>query len=182
MTLILVPAMLLVFTTVKRHYNNVAREIACPSPLDLRGLRTPIVVVPAKGWDRLAHKSLRFALKLSEEVYVVQVRTSEKMDDLQALWPAMVEAPLRAVDAALPQLEVIDSPYRRLLTPLLDFIDRLKQEHPDRQIAVIIPDLVERRWYHYLLHNQQGQVLKALLLLRGDQRVVVINVPWYLQA
>jgi hypothetical protein len=56
----------------------------------------------------------------------------------------------------------------------------LRDENPSRQIAVIIPELVERRWYHHLLHNQRASVLKALLLLRGDQRVVVINVPWYL--
>lgn len=103
------------------------------------------------------------------------------MDDLPALWPTMVEAPIRALGVAVPQLEVIESPYRRLVGPLLAYIDRLKAEFPERQIAVIIPDLVERRWYHYLLHNQQGEVLKALLLLQGDQRVVVVNVPWYLK-
>ena len=47
---------------------------------------------------------------------------------------------------------------------------------------MIIPELVEYRWYHYLLHNQRAQALKAVLLFRGGQRVVVINVPWYLAA
>jgi hypothetical protein len=47
---------------------------------------------------------------------------------------------------------------------------------------VIVPELVERHWYHYMLHKQQGEVLKALLLLEGDQRIVMINVPWYLKA
>jgi hypothetical protein len=41
---------------------------------------------------------------------------------------------------------------------------------------------VEQRWYHYLLHNQRAEVLKTLLLLHGDQRIVLINVPWYLRA
>lgn len=182
LTLVMIPLMLALFTAVKRHYVNVTRELACPTPLDTRSLRAPIVVVPVKGWDRLANKSLRFALKLSSEVYAVQVRTSDTMDDLQALWPAMVEAPLRAIGLPPPQLDVIASPYRRLVTPLLDYITRLKDEHPERQIAVIIPDLVEHHWSHYLLHNQQGEVLKALLLLQGDQRVVVINVPWYLKS
>lgn len=178
----MIPLMLVLFTAVKRHYVNVTRELACPTPLDTRSLRTPIVVVPVKGWDRLANKSLRFAIKLSSEVYAVQVRTSDTMDDLQALWPAMVEAPLRAIGLPPPQLDVSASPYRRLVTPLLDYITRLKDEHPERQIAVIIPDLVEHHWSHYLLHNQQGEVLKALLLLQGDQRVVVVNVPWYLKS
>jgi hypothetical protein len=94
----------------------------------------------------------------------------------------MVEAPARALDLTPPRLVVIPSPYRQLVGPLLSYITTLKKEYPDRQIAVIIPDLVERHWYHYLLHNQHGEVLKALLLLQGDQRVVVINVPWYLEA
>ena len=50
----------------------------------------------------------------------------------------------------------------------------------ERQIAVLIPELVESRWYHYFLHNHRAQGLKALLLFYGGQRVMVINVPWYL--
>jgi amino acid transporter len=181
-TLLLIPTTLIIFNAVNRHYNEVAREIAYHAPLDLRGLRHPIVIVPMKGWDRIAHKSLRFALKLSDEVYAVQIRSNEKMDDLAALWPTMVEAPVRALDVPAPHLVVIQSPYRRLVGPLLEYITKMKDEYPERQIAVIIPDLVERHWYHYLLHNQQGEILKALLMLRGDERIVIISVPWYLKA
>src|SRR5262245_9440968 len=181
-TVLLIPSMLFLFRTVSQHYADVTRELAYHSPLDLRGLRHPIVIVPMKGWDRIAHKSLRFALKLSDEVYAVQIRSNDKMDDLEALWPTMVEAPLRALDAPVPHLVVIQSPYRRLVGPLLEYITKIKDEYPDRQIAVVIPDLVERHWYHYLLHNQQGEILKALLMLRGDERIVIISVPWYLTA
>src|SRR5579864_4221144 len=52
--------------------------------------------------------------------------------------------------------------------------------NPDRQIAVLIPELVEAHWHNYLIHNQRAQWLKALLLIKGDRRIVVINVPWYL--
>ena len=121
-------------------------------------------------------------MKLSDEVYAVQVRSNEKMDDLAALWPEMIEAPTQLLGIPPPQLVVIESPYRQLVGPLLDYITTFTDEHSDRQIAVIIPDLVEQHWYHYLLHNQQGEVLKALLLLRAQERVVVIGVPWYLKA
>jgi hypothetical protein len=181
-TLLLIPGMLVLFMAVKRHYTSVADELAYHAPLDLRGLRHPIVIVPMKGWDRVAHKSLRFALKLSDEVYAVQVRSNEKMDDLEALWPEMVEAPTRLLGIPPPHLVVIESPYRRLVGPLLDYIIKFADEHPDRQVAVIIPDLIEQHWYHYLLHNQQGEILKAMLLLRAQERVVIIGVPWYLHA
>lgn len=75
----------------------------------------------------------------------------------------------------------IASPYRHVFNPLIDYVLKVKQEHPDRQIAVLIPELVARRWYHHLLHNKRAAMLKALLLVRGDEDVVVINVPWYLQ-
>jgi len=182
LTLLLIPMMLMLFYAVSRHYASVTRELAYHAPLDLRGLRHPIVIVPMKGWDRLAHKSLRFALKLSDEVYAVQVRANEKMDDLAALWPEMVEEPTQMLGLPAPHLVVLESPYRRLIGPLLDYITTFADEHPDRQIAVIIPDLIEQHWYHYLLHNQQGELLKALLLLRAQERVVIIGVPWYLHA
>jgi len=179
-TLLLIPAILLIFGSVKRHYRHVERETACPLPLDVTNLRPPLVVVPVREWDMLAYKGLRFALKLSPEVYAVQICAEEQMDDLRSQWAKYVEAPTRAAGLSTPQLVVIQSPYRRLFDPLYTYIMDLKQQHPDRQIAVIIPELVERHWYHYLLHNQQGELLKMQLLLRGDQRIVIINVPWYL--
>lgn len=181
-TLLLIPGMVMLFYAVRQHYTSVRRELTYHAPLDLRGLRHPIVIVPIKGWDHIAHKSLRFALKLSDEVYGVQVRSNEKMDDLAALWPEMVEAPTRILGIPPPQLVVLESPYRQLVGPLLDYITTFTDAHPDRQIAVVIPDLIEQHWYHYLLHNQQGEILKALLLLRAQERVVIIGVPWYLKA
>jgi hypothetical protein len=81
-----------------------------------------------------------------------------------------------------PKLVVVESPYRLVFNPLLDYILATQREHPDRQIAVLIPELVARHWYHHLLHNKRAAMLKALLLVRGGEDVVVINVPWYLSA
>ena len=50
-----------------------------------------------------------------------------------------------------------------------------------RQLAVLIPELVERHWYYYFLHNQRAAVLKALLYVRGSERIAVVNVPWYIE-
>jgi hypothetical protein len=63
----------------------------------------------------------------------------------------------------------------------LNYILEVARKSPGRQVAVLIPELVERRWYHYFLHNQRALWLKALLLVRGNPRIIVINVPWYLQ-
>jgi hypothetical protein len=65
------------------------------------------------------------------------------------------------------------------VTPIYDYILLQKDRYPNRKIVVIVSELVERRWYHYLLHNQRGEALTALLMLSGDPQIVVINVPWY---
>jgi hypothetical protein len=81
-----------------------------------------------------------------------------------------------------PQLVVLPSPYRLILRPILDYVLQAEQQYPDRQIAIIVPELVERHWYHYPLHNQRAELLKALVLLNGSTRIVLINVPWYINA
>jgi hypothetical protein len=64
--------------------------------------------------------------------------------------------------------------------PLVDHILEVEHTHPDRQIAVLVPELVVRHWWQTPLHNQRAQLLKVLLLLRGNQRIIVIKIPWYL--
>ncbi|HZT42774.1 MAG TPA: amino acid permease, partial [Chthonomonadaceae bacterium] len=182
-TLVLIPGMLFLFARVRRHYDYVKKQIRCPHPLDLRNNDPPIVIVPIKGWDILTERALRFGLRLSPDVIAVHValQPEEAEKPLRALWAREVEAPARQAGLNPPQLVVLPSPYRRLFTPLLDYVDQVLTENPNRIVAVVIPELAETHWYEYLLHNQRATVLKVLLYLRGHQRVVVINVPWYLQ-
>jgi hypothetical protein len=79
-----------------------------------------------------------------------------------------------------PRLIVIFSPFRQLYGPLMQVVCDLQRAHPDRDIAVVVPELVPTRWYHYLLHNQTAAIIKAYLLFSGKRKVIVVNVPWYL--
>jgi hypothetical protein len=72
------------------------------------------------------------------------------------------------------------SGYRTIVSPLMDVVLKLEEENPTIKIAVLLPELVVRHWWEYFLHNQRVQMLKVLLLLKGKQRIVVINIPWYL--
>ena len=90
-----------------------------------------------------------------------------------------MDAPTQEAGLHPIKLVVVPSPFRRLYQPLMDFIAELEKTHPDRLIAVIVPELVERRWYHYFLHNQTATFLKGYLYFSGMRHVVVINVPWY---
>jgi hypothetical protein len=129
----------------------------------------------------MSRKALRFALKLSPNVYGVQVSVPEETANIQVQWEKYVAAPAQAAGIVPPpQLVILESPYRRVFGPLIDYILKVKDENPDRQIAVVISELVEARWYHYFLHKQRAESLRMLLLLRGDERIVIISIPWYL--
>jgi hypothetical protein len=69
-----------------------------------------------------------------------------------------------------------------VMTPILEYILDLERLNPKRMISVLVPELVERRWFYYLLHNQRATALKVIIYVRGNGRIVVINVPWYLKA
>jgi hypothetical protein len=120
-------------------------------------------------------------MSLSHEVKAVHVDSSEEADGFSATWAEMVEKPVKAAGRTPPELVIIKSPYRFVITPLVDYVLEVSEKNPDRVVAVVIPELVEKRWYHYPLHNQRAQALKALLLVRGNQRVMTMNVPWYLK-
>jgi amino acid transporter len=181
-TVLLIPALLIGMTWVRRHYRAMTKEIELHTPLDLTHLNPPVVIVPVRGWTKIAAKALRFAIHLSPDVYVLQVRVSENTSDLRASWCHLVEDPALELGVPVPKLTVVESPYRQLFRPILDFVGEIEKKFPDRYVTVLIPEVVERHWYHYFLHNQNAAVLKALLFVRGNQHINVVNIPWYLDA
>ncbi|HTU17648.1 MAG TPA: APC family permease [Gemmataceae bacterium] len=179
--MLLIPALLALFVSVKGHYLSVGRELATTAPLDAMALEPPMVLLPIRGWSAITRKALRFALKISHDVYALHVADDEKiMAELENCWEHCVCEPTAAAGLPAPKLFIVYSPYRKLYAPLKQVVKDLQRRHPCRDLAVIVPELVGTRWYHYLLHNQTAIVVKAYLLFSGFRRVVVINVPWYL--
>lgn len=172
-------------TSVRHHYVRVQREITARASLPIYGLPRPIVVVPIEGWNRLTQKALAFALSLSSEVQAVHIRAEEDGEDkacekLLQIWRTKIEEPAQQKHVAVPKLVILSSPYRLVIQPVVDHVLEIERQNKDRMIAVVIPELVEPHWYNYFLHNQRGQLLAALLVLKGDRRIVTIGVPWYL--
>jgi amino acid transporter len=179
-TALLIPAILFIMGMVRRHYHNVACECRSPSPLEINNLTPPLVIIPIQNWSHIAKKALRFALKISSEVRAVHVDLGEDVMNLRDEWRRFVEDPVRGAGMKPPELVVLPSPYRLVLNPIVNYVLEAERTTPDRQVAVILPELVQKRWYHHLLHNKRAAVLKTMLLLKGNARIVVINVPWYL--
>jgi len=179
---LLIAGLMLLMLRVRRHYDNVAKETESSSPLTVENMGPPIVIVPIQGWTKTSQRALQFALTLSPEIHAVHVATEEETDALEKQWCHLVENPVLEAGGTPPSLVTLPSPYRLLIRPILKYILEIESQNPARQIAVIVPELVEKHWYHYPLHNQRAELLKAFLLLNGSPRIVLINVPWYIAA
>ena len=180
-TALLIPLMIFLMIRVKRHYARVNRETENTQPLRVENIRPPVVIIPLDRWSRITEKGLRFALSLSPEIIAVHVDSADNKEDICDEWDHMIAAPLQAAGLTVPQLVNLKSPYRFILAPVVDFVLNKEKELENRQIAVLVPELVVKHWWENLLHNQRANVLKLLLLLKGNQRILVINIPWYLQ-
>jgi amino acid transporter len=180
-TAIVVPSIILMMLAIHHHYVWVARQIAAQEALDTGNLCQPIVVLPIPGWNRVTAKGLRFALSISAEVYCIHVKNDEGEQPLGPLWKKNVADPLQQAGLPQPKLIQLESPTRHVLGPILDQLDELEKQNPNRQLMVLLPELIETRWYYYLLHNQRATLLKTMLYLRGAQQTIVANIPWYLK-
>jgi amino acid transporter len=177
--LLLLPAMLVFMGRVRRHYEWVGKEVALTSAmvLRMRNLKPPIVIVPVDRWNAATEKALQFAMTLSPDVEALHVMCDA--DEDRPAWKWAEDPP---AGTPVPKLVTLPSPFRLVVHPIVDYVLKVEKENADRTVAVVIATMVERHWYHYFLHNQRGQMLTALLLLGGDERINIVNVPWYLKA
>jgi hypothetical protein len=166
----LIPALVLHFRSIRRHYDSVAAQLTlkewAPDPD-----RHNTVVVPISGVHRAVMGALRYAKSLSPDVRAVYVETDPAATEAIRLdWERFGEG--------IP-LVVRRSPYRSLMEPLLDYIEQLDAERPDDFVTVVLPEFIPSRWWHHLLHNQRALLIKGALLFKPN--IVVISVPYHLR-
>jgi amino acid transporter len=178
-TILLMPLLLGAMMAVRRHYDHVARAVETPLEFNPGKPSPPMVVLPVQRWNEITAKAMRFSLNLTAEVRAVHIECADS-ENLVKQWQVQVARAARESGLQEPELVVLTCPYRMIVSTIVDYILGLAEKNPDRTVAVVIAELVESRWYHYFLHNQRASLLKALLLLKGNGRIVVINVPWYL--
>jgi amino acid transporter len=180
-TLLFIPLTIVFFRAVRRHYHAVKILISCRLPVQAERLsQLPLVVIPVDRWSNITRQGIEFAARLSSEVIAVNVETSEHCDLLEMEWEHYVEKPFRAIGKEPPKLQILPSPYRFIVIPIVQFILDLSNKHPDRRIIVVMPELVENKWYEYFLHNQRGRLLQWVLLVRGNERIFTVSAPWYI--
>ena len=176
---LLIPALILLMVAVKQHYVRV-KDVVKMGRLNLSNLLEPMVVIPMARWDRMTEKALRFGVLLSKEIKVVNVDCDDGENSLCGVWDENVLKPIREKGLSEPELITLHSTFRVVISPLMEYILELERQNPDRKITVLLPELVVNHWWENLLHNQRVQLLKLLLLLKGKQRIIVVDIPWYL--
>ena len=177
-TVFLIPILMFMFLRVRTHYREVKHELSLHGlPPTLRPLTQLRVVVPISGVHRGIVDAMRYALTISNNVTGVFVELEpgageEIRKKWEHFWPDI-------------PLVIIQSPFRAVIGPLLEFLDKTDQDHNDgQQATVVLPEFVPAHWWEAVLHNQTAWLLKAALLYHrrnlGFQRVI-IDVPYYLQ-
>ncbi|TMD08037.1 MAG: APC family permease [Chloroflexi bacterium] len=168
---VIVPLLVLTCRSVNRHYREVGSYVANETPM-APGDVHPVCVVPIAELNSVALQSLALARGISDTVIAVHVSDSaQEIADLRARWQ---------VWGNRVPLEIIDSPYRSLVRPLLTYVAAIQRQRHDATVVVVLPELVATRWWHQVLHNQSALRLKAALLFRPG--IVTVNVPYHLRS
>jgi len=168
--LLLIPVIVIAFKAMRQHYDHVAAQ------LTLRGYEPQArvhntVLIPIGGVQRAVAEALRYAETLSDDVRAVFVDVdpiaTEHVRREWLTWGGRVK------------LVVLASPYRSVLEPLLEYVERVGAERTDDYVTVILPEFVPARWWQHLLHNQRALLIKGALLFRPN--TVVTSVPFHLE-
>jgi amino acid transporter len=167
-----VPTLVAIFFAIHHHYRDLAKHLSLENYIPLRrSLSRHRVVLLVSGVHQGTLEALHYARSLSDDVTAVHVSMdptdAEKVLSKWALWGDGV------------RLVILDSPYRLLLEPILEYINRITQYQSNGLITIVVPQFVPKRPWHNLLHTQTALLLRlALLFKRG---VVVIDVPYHVE-
>jgi len=184
-TLLVMPLVIVLLRRIRTYYDRLEQRIYDPSPLEVGRLTPPIVVVAIEEWNEIADRGIALGLTLSDTVIGLHLTEltgpgEELHRELQARWKRNVVEPAQRAGLNAPRLAVLPAQYRAIHEPILRFARELEIKHPDRTIAVLVPELVKERWYQRFLHTHRARRLRDSLLRYGGTRLTVINVPWYL--
>lgn len=181
-TLLFIPSTIFLFVLVRRHYHSVKMLTCSKVPVDAAGLsRHPLAVIVIDRWSSIACQGVEFAARLSRDVIGVHVKLGQHSVLLEDEWKHYVEQPFQSIGKQAPELIILPSPYRFVIIPIVQFVLDLSKKNPTRNVIVVIPELVEDKWYEYFLHNQRARMLEWVLLARGNERIFTVNAPWYLR-
>ena len=177
MILIFIPVVIYIFKKIRRHYDNMSEQLHLPLE-DTKGEKQEfpegkhLILVPVSTPTRVVYETLRYAKMIGDSIIAIHVANDEQSANrLRKKWEAWNPG---------VELVVLRSPYRLLMQPLLGYIEKkAKEKGPNDYITILIPEFETKRWWHRLLHNQTGWVIRTVLILR--ENIIVTTVPYHLK-
>jgi amino acid transporter len=171
--IVVVPLIIMLFVSIKRHYTRVSGVLAIsPADVHAEDINHTVVVLVGR-IHRGVLKALDYARSLRPQ-HLVAAYVCFEDDDREE-----IEKQWQDFGITVP-LEIVYSPYRALVGPVEEYIDSLDERWANDTITVVIPEFVVNRWYEHLLHNQSALILKGKLLFR--EGIVVTSVPYHVDA
>src|SRR5262245_39505894 len=167
--LLLIPIIIMIFKATRRHYDHVAAQLTLRNYVPQRRVHNT-VLMPVGGLQRAVVEALRYAETLSDDVRAVYVNVDQSATEhMKREWETW---------GGKAKLVVLESPFRSVMEPLLEYIEQVENERADDYVTVILPEFVPARWWQHLLHNQRALLIKGALLFRPN--TVVTSVPFHL--
>ncbi len=169
--LVVIPIIVFLFKSIKRHYRTVAEGLRVTPDYKPRHMNHTFVVLVG-GVHRGVLEALTYAQSLnpSHLIAVTVVSNDEEQERVEQHWNEFhIDVPL----------EIVYSPYRELTRPILRYVDEVDARWENDVITVLLPEFVVRHWWGNLLHNQTALLLKGRLLFRKG--TVVTSLPYHLE-
>lgn len=166
-----VPLFIAFFLAVHRHYQDVATQLSLEAAGSPPPIRRHRVIVPIAGVHRAVIAALNYARSISDDVTAVYVETDPH--ETPKIWRKWEEW-----GDGIP-LVVLPSPYRSIVGPLVEYVDRVDDKRRrDQVVTIVLPQFVPAKWWHHLLHNQTAFLIHLVFLFRRE--VMVTHVPFHL--
>jgi amino acid transporter len=169
--LLLMPVLVVIFSSIHHHYLDLAGRLSLERYGEPPRVLRQCVIIPLSGVHRGTLEALRYARSLSNDITAVHV----------SIDPIAAEAVRQKweVWGGGARLVILESPYRLLLEPLLEYVAEIAaRRQPNEMITIVVPQFVPGRWWHNFLHNQTAIMLRLALLFRRG--IVITDVPFHI--
>jgi amino acid transporter len=169
--LIAIPALVFLTKKIHQHYLSIAEQLSLRCVNDVKKYEHHSVIVPISGIQQAVIGAIKYAKALSDDVVAVYACIDPiETEKVRTKWNnSCMGAPLI----------VLDSPYRSVIEPLVDYIDEVRNIYKNGIITVVLPEFVPSKWWHHILHNQTALFIKGVLLFKKG--VVSTSVPFHLR-
>jgi len=169
LVVIIIPALVVLFTSIHRHYVHLAKDLSLDNFGSPSAVSRQRIILPISGVHRGTIAALRYARTLSDDITAVHVSIDpEESDRIRQKWETWGDG---------HRLVILDSPFRTFIEPLLEYIDDIDaQRQPKELITIVVPEFVPRHWWSNMLHTKTASTLRMALLFRKD--IIITNIPY----